>query len=62
MIIAHLSYLIHFGEVEFKLAGICRIPGLIAFLPKHLLPEPVRHDPPERACTEIQENGLSEED
>jgi glutathione-regulated potassium-efflux system ancillary protein KefC len=40
------------------------VPTLIAgmaFLPKHLLPEPVRAESTERVCTEVQENGLSEE-
>jgi Kef-type K+ transport system membrane component KefB len=33
----------------------------IAFLPRHLLPESVRSEKSERVCTEVLENGLSEE-
>jgi len=44
--------------------GSAVVPTLIAgiaFFPKHLLPEPVRPESTERVCTEVQENGLSEE-
>lgn len=44
--------------------GSAVVPTLIAgiaFLPKHLLHEPVRPEQAERVCTEVQENGLSDE-
>lgn len=44
--------------------GSAVVPTLIAgiaFLHKHLLPEPVRPEPAERVYTEVQENGLGEE-
>jgi Kef-type K+ transport system membrane component KefB len=44
--------------------GSAVVPTLIAgiaFLPKHLLPEPVRPEQAASVCTEVQENGLSDE-
>ncbi|MGE5258534.1 MAG: cation:proton antiporter [Hyphomicrobiales bacterium] len=44
--------------------GSAVVPTLIAgiaFLPKHLLPKPVRAESTETVCAEVRENGLSEE-